>query len=153
MHALELKIPPPIIAVLVGAGMWLLARVTPVLEILAPIRFGAAIAVALAGLGTAVSAFVSFRRAKTTVSPINPEETSALVTSGIFSRTRNPMYLGLLLVLTAWAVYLSAPWALLGLPVFVLYINRFQIAPEERFLAAKFGSEFTAYQGKVRRWL
>jgi protein-S-isoprenylcysteine O-methyltransferase Ste14 len=153
MQALEMKIPPPLVAALIAAGMWLLARVTPALEIPRSLRIGAAIVLAFAGIAMAMAGFIAFHRVKTTVSPIHPEETNALVTSGIFNRTRNPMYLGLLVVLLAWSVYLSAPWALAGLPAFVLYIDRFQIAPEERVLAAKFGSEFTAYAERVRRWL
>jgi protein-S-isoprenylcysteine O-methyltransferase Ste14 len=63
------------------------------------------------------------------------------------------MYVGLLLVLIAWAAYLTSAWALLGPLGFVLYISRFQIAPEERVLSTLFGAEYTAYQSKVRRWL
>jgi len=63
------------------------------------------------------------------------------------------MYVGLLCVLVAWAVFLSSAWALLGPVAFVLYITRFQIEPEERALAKLFASEYTDYQAKVRRWL
>ncbi len=72
---------------------------------------------------------------------------------GIYSITRNPMYLGLLFVLTAWSIFLANPLPFLMLPVFMLYINRFQIAPEERALTALFGSDFAAYQSRVRRWI
>jgi protein-S-isoprenylcysteine O-methyltransferase Ste14 len=75
------------------------------------------------------------------------------VCSGIYQVSRNPMYVGLALFLTAWAVYLSSIWACLGVLGFVLYISRFQIAPEERALTKIFGTEFTNYQSKVRRWL
>jgi protein-S-isoprenylcysteine O-methyltransferase Ste14 len=67
--------------------------------------------------------------------------------------SRNPMYLGVLTVLIAWAVLLSSAWALLGPLAFVLYINRFQIAPEEQVLSDKFGADYSAYQSRVRRWL
>ncbi len=153
MKTLELKIPPPIVAVLIGIGMWLLARVTPTFAMPGALRLGAAGVLALAGIGIALAGVIALSRAKTTVTPINPDKTTAMVTSGIFRRTRNPMYVGLLFVVAAWAVFLSAPWALVGLPAFAFYIGRFQIAPEERILAAKFGNEFTAYQQKVRRWL
>jgi len=73
--------------------------------------------------------------------------------AGIYRFTRNPMYVGLALVLLGWAALLSSPWALLGPLVFVLYINRFQIAPEERVLSAKFGAAYTEYIARVRRWL
>jgi len=96
---------------------------------------------------------VSFWRAKTTMNPTKADAVSSLVTGGVFRFTRNPMYLSLLLYLLAWAVYLSSWLALLLLPAFVLYINRFQIRPEERALSSLFGSEYAAYKGRVRRWL
>ena len=92
-------------------------------------------------------------RAGTTVNPIKPETAGSLVVSGIYRRTRNPMYLGFLLGLAGWAVFLSNALAFIFLPVFVLYLNRFQIRREERALASVFGKDFAAYQSKVRRWL
>jgi protein-S-isoprenylcysteine O-methyltransferase Ste14 len=76
-----------------------------------------------------------------------------MVRSGIYRHTRNPMYLGMLLVLAAWAVWLASPAAFAVLPVFLLYLNRYQIEPEERILAGLFGGEFDAYRRSVRRWL
>lgn len=87
------------------------------------------------------------------MNPIKPMATSSLVTNAAFRFTRNPMYLSLLLYLLAWAVYLSNVWALLFVPVFVLYINEFQIKPEERALSSLFGPEYAAYKERVRRWL
>ena len=84
---------------------------------------------------------------------MKPEGTSSLVTSGIYRFTRNPMYVGLLFVLIAWAVFLSTPWLVIGPFVFVLYMNRFQIEPEERVLFRLFGTAFATYKGAVRRWL
>jgi protein-S-isoprenylcysteine O-methyltransferase Ste14 len=105
------------------------------------------------GLVVGVSGMVSFWRAKTTMNPTKPAATSSLVMTGPFRFTRNPMYLSLFLYLLAWAVYLSNWLALLFLPVFVLYINQFQIKPEERALSSLFGPEYAAYKGRVRRWL
>ncbi|WP_422879670.1 methyltransferase family protein [Noviherbaspirillum cavernae] len=96
---------------------------------------------------------VSFRRASTTVNPVSPGAATSLVSAGIYAFTRNPMYLGFLLGLSGWAVYLSNAAAFLALPFFVLYLNRFQIAPEERALQTLFGGEFSAYRGRVRRWI
>ena len=76
-----------------------------------------------------------------------------LLTSGPYAFTRNPMYLGLLLVLLGWAAYLSNALACVFLPAFVLYMNRFQIGPEERALAALFGQAFLDYKNRVRRWV
>lgn len=150
---LELKIPPPVIALLVACAMWGIAALAPGLELPALIRMVTAVTVALTGIGFGVAGIVSFRQAKTTVNPHKPMTTTALVCTGIYKFTRNPMYLGLAFFLVAWAVFLSSAWALLGLPAFIFYLNRFQIAPEERVLSTKFGADYSAYQSKVRRWL
>jgi protein-S-isoprenylcysteine O-methyltransferase Ste14 len=153
MQALELKIPPPAVAVLVAGAMWGISLVAPSLDVPAFIRIPAVVTIALAGVGFSLAGAISFRRTGTTVNPIKPETASSLVCSGIYKITRNPMYVGLLLVLVAWAIFLSNAWALLGPLAFVLYMNRFQIAPEERVLSALFGTDYTAYKSRVRRWL
>jgi protein-S-isoprenylcysteine O-methyltransferase Ste14 len=153
MKSLELKIPPPAIAVLLAAAMWVLSRVTPLVQVAAGVRLLLALAVASVGIGFSVAGVISFRRAKTTLNPTNPQLTSSLVSSGIYTVTRNPMYVGLLLILIALAIFLSSAWALLGPAAYFLYIGRFQIAPKERALTALFGAEYTAYLSKVRRWL
>jgi protein-S-isoprenylcysteine O-methyltransferase Ste14 len=106
-------------------------------------------------MGTVLIAWglASFRRAGTTFNPLKPEATSSLVVSGVYAFTRNPMYLGFLFVLVGWAVFLSNALAFLLLLLFVLYMNRFQIQPEERVLTARFGQEFLAYKSRVRRWI
>jgi protein-S-isoprenylcysteine O-methyltransferase Ste14 len=96
---------------------------------------------------------LAFRRAQTTVNPLTPQATSSLVTTGIYRYSRNPMYVGLLFVLAGWGCYLANGLALLVLPLFVASMTRWQIIPEERFMAAKFGAEFEAYKRSVRRWL
>jgi protein-S-isoprenylcysteine O-methyltransferase Ste14 len=153
MQALELKIPPPAVAVLVAGAMWGISLVAPSLEVPAFIRVAAAITLALAGVAVSLAGVISFRRAGTTTNPMKPETASAFICSGIYKATRNPMYVGLLLVLVAWAIFLSTAWALLGPLALVLYLNRFQIAPEERVLSALFGTDYTAYKSRVRRWL
>src|SRR6185436_8035975 len=116
-------------------------------------RVWAAIVIATAGGFFSIGGFVAFRRARTTVNPMKPESASSLVASGVYRITRNPMYVGLVLVLVAWATFLAAPLALLGPLAFVLYIGRFQIAPEEVALTKRFGTEYADYKAKVRRWL
>lgn len=153
MQALELKIPPPAVAVLIAGAMWGISLVAPLFEVPAFVRIGAAVTIALVGCVFSLAGVISFRRARTTVNPMKPETTSSLVCSGIYRVTRNPMYLGLFFVLVAWAVFLSSAWALLGPLAFVLYMNRFQISPEERVLSAMFGAGYSAYKAKVRRWL
>lgn len=153
MHKLELKIPPPAVALLLAVAMWGLSRWTPPVELAPAVRLAAAALIALAGLGFDLAGVISFRRARTTVNPLRPEKAAAVVTSGVYRITRNPMYLGMALILLAWAVFLSSAWALLGPLMFVLYITRFQIKPEERVLAALFGSSYADYRASVRRWL
>ena len=153
MRALELKIPPPVVALLIAAAMWGISLATPLLDLPAHVRLVAGIAIALAGVVMAISGVAAFRRAKTTVNPLRPETSSFLVTSGVYRLTRNPMYVGLALALLAWAVFLSSPWGLLGPLAFALYMNRFQIMPEEKILLGIFGSAYSAYHSKVRRWL
>lgn len=153
MRSLELKIPPVAFGLLLGGLMWTAAYAAPSLRFSVPARRIIVPSLALAGLVTAILGVISFRRAKTTVNPLQPEAASALVNSGIYRLTRNPMYLGLLLVLMAWAVFLGNALALVVPAVFVSLMNRLQIIPEERALAAKFGPAFAAYQSKVRRWL
>ncbi|WP_230426855.1 methyltransferase family protein [Cupriavidus yeoncheonensis] len=140
-------------ALLTGLLMWLASRLIAPVAVPFGLRAGVAVAMACAGAAIGVSAMVSFLRAKTTMNPVRPDTASLLVTDGVFRFTRNPMYLSLLLYLLAWAVYLSNWLALLLLPLFVLYINRFQIAPEERMLSSLFDAQYVAYKGKVRRWL
>ena len=133
--------------------MWGVSHYIPGVELGAGLRTIAAALVALIGGFFCVAGVVSFRRAKTTVNPLKPETTSALVTSGIYQVSRNPMYVGFALFLVAWAVYLSSPWALVGVVGFVQYIDRFQIQPEERALAVLFAAEFERYKNSVRKWV
>ena len=153
MHALELKIPPPVVALLIGAGMWLVSRGGPSIDMPPLIRTVGAGAIAASGGILAFAGKIAFRRAKTTINPLRPANASSLVTSGIYRFTRNPMYLGLLLLLLGWSVYLSSVFVFVGPVLLVLYLGRFQIAPEERVLAAKFGEAYLDYRSRVRRWL
>ncbi|HKA44666.1 MAG TPA: isoprenylcysteine carboxylmethyltransferase family protein [Burkholderiales bacterium] len=153
MSVLELRIPPPVVMLLTGILMRLASSVMPALAFPIPARVALAVALAVAGFVVASVAFFSFRRVRTTVDPRKPDEATNLVAAGLYKVTRNPMYLGLLLILTGWAIFLANAMAFVFLPVFVLYLNRFQIEPEERALALKFGAQYAAYRAKVRRWL
>jgi protein-S-isoprenylcysteine O-methyltransferase Ste14 len=84
---------------------------------------------------------------------LKPETSTSLVASGLYRWTRNPMYLGFLTVLLGLGVFLSNPLALAPIPLFVLYMTRFQIRPEEKALEARFGADFAAYKSRVRRWI
>ena len=95
----------------------------------------------------------AFRRVRTTVSPLNPEQTEHFVSDGVYRFSRNPMYAGLGCWLVAWAGYLAHPLPWLFLAAFVAYMTRFQIMPEERVLEQKFGAKYESYCRRVRRWL
>ena len=155
MSALELKIPPPLVAAAVAGCMYAAAVLlpAPVLALPPGVRVGMALALAAVGAGFDVAGLLAFRKARTTVNPLTPHRSVAVVSTGVYRFTRNPMYLGLALILLGLAVYLASPWALLGPLVFAAYITRFQIVPEERALQARIGAAYTAYRARVRRWL
>lgn len=149
----RLRIPPLVITGLAVALIWAIAWAVPSLAVEIPL--GRWIAAALGLLGCAVSlwAVVSFRRAKTTVNPLNPEASAQLVVSGVYHGSRNPMYLGMLLALGGWCVYHGNVASAVVLPCFVRYLNRFQIQPEEELLSLKFGAAYEDYASRVSRWL
>ena len=153
MQWLELKVPPVLVALVVGLAMLGVSRAAP--ELSAALGGRLAIAVALVVLGgiVAVAGVVAFRRERTTVNPMTPGDSTAVVSSGVYRYSRNPMYLGFLLALVGWAVYLSNAAAAVLLVAFVVYMNQYQIKPEERVLLAKFGSPFREYMSRVRRWV
>ena len=153
MRVLELKVPPLAVAALLAALMWLVSRLVPGLNFVFPGRELLALSFAIAGVIVILVAVASFRRAKTTINPMDLASSSSLVSSGIYKFSRNPMYLGFLLALFGWAVFLSNALAFVFLPAFIFYMNRFQIEPEEKALAGKFGQEFVDYKSRVRRWL
>lgn len=153
MSALELKIPPVIVGFMTAALSWAAAKALPRFDISGPgLRFAAA-GCAVAGAVVSLMGIAAFRRAKTTVNPMKPGSASALVATGIYRVSRNPMYLGFLLILIAWAAFLGNAISLLVPAAFVLYMNRFQIQPEEKALAASFGDQYAAYKSAVRRWI
>jgi len=152
-HFLEFRIPPLLVGLIAAGGMWIVARFPPILDLPTPARVTGAVALAAVGVAVALGGIVSFRLSQTTVNPLKPASASALVSTGIYSVTRNPMYLGAVLALFGWAAYLSSLWALPGPILFALYMTRFQIVPEERALDRLFGAQFADYKTRVRRWL
>jgi protein-S-isoprenylcysteine O-methyltransferase Ste14 len=153
MRVLELKVPPPAFVFVVAVLMWLVSRFAPAFAFAFPAQNPFASSLAAVGLVTGISGVVTFWKAQTTVNPMKPDSTSSLVMGGVYTVSRNPMYLGGLLILTGWAVFLSNALAFLFLPAYILYIDRFQIAPEEKALTSLFGQNFVAYKARVRRWL
>jgi protein-S-isoprenylcysteine O-methyltransferase Ste14 len=153
MLRLELKIPPLALAVIVAVLMWLVATYLPVINVDRVLARIVGCCLAIAGVGCIAVGVLQFRASSTTVNPTRPDKAATLVTSGIYARTRNPMYVGMTLLLLGWGIWLSSVYALILSVAFVLYLNRFQIVPEEKALHARFGTEFLAYKQRVRRWL
>jgi len=153
MRFLELKVPPVAVVAVAALLMWVIASVLSSLDLPLPGRVPAAIAAVLVGFLISVAGVVEFRRAETTVNPLKPEAASSLVAGGIYRLSRNPMYLGFALALLGWGIFLANPVSLAVLFVFVFYMNRFQIVPEERARESLCGEEFAAVRSKVRRWL
>lgn len=151
MKWLELKIPPLLVALIFGILIWVMpfqVKIdnTMALYIVSIIFFSIGSIVSILGVW-------EFRKQKTTVNPMSPQESSSLVIRGIYNFTRNPMYLGFLLWLLSFGVFLRNPISLIAIILFVIYINIFQIIPEEHILEEKFGKEYLKYMKNVRRWL
>lgn len=153
MQWLELKVPPVPLAAVYAAAMFGLSSLVPAATFVFSGRIGISVGFLLLGFAIALAGVVAFRTHKTTVNPLTPGASSVVVSRGVYRFSRNPMYLGLLLVLVGWAIYLSNALAALLLPAFVAYMNQFQIKPEERALLAKFGQPFSQYMAAVRRWV
>ena len=148
---MKTKIPPPIIALICIVINYLSTYLInpikfPNIEIIGGL-------ILLLGVATAVLATLLFKKDKTTVNPINPEETTTLVTNGIFSITRNPMYLGLFLIISSTILFFGSWFGIIILMFFVWYINKFQIIPEEEAMEKLFGGKYSEYRQKVRRWI
>ncbi len=141
------------LALICLASMWGISRWLPSLEVRLP--FQGAISAAMVALGVAVglAGVATFRRSRTTVDPTRPDRASTLVANGIYGVTRNPMYVALALALVAAAVWFSNILAMIVVPIFIAWITRLQIIPEERALRARFGARFDDYAARVRRWL
>lgn len=155
MTTLETRIPPVVQWAVTAAVTWILALLDFDGSPLDGQTFDViGIVVALAGLGLGVAGGRSFSRASTTIDPLQPEKSSSLVTDGVYRYTRNPMYLGLTLIIVGWAFVLGSLVGLIvGPGLLMAALTRLQIRPEERVLAEKFGDEYAAFRSRVRRWL
>jgi protein-S-isoprenylcysteine O-methyltransferase Ste14 len=150
---MKLRIPPLLQASIFGLISWALAVLVPQASI--PLSWLNLVAIGLLVIGLAIllAAVLDFSRSETTVNPLEPEQAETLVVSGLFRFTRNPMYLGMALVLSAWALYLANALAIIGPVLFVASITALQIKPEEEVLGKIFGQDYAEYRKRVRRWL
>jgi len=149
--AMIYRIPPLALFVVVAALMYLLALGAPILA--TRYRYGLGLPPILLGACLAIAGVVQFRRADTTVDPRSPEKASTLVTDGVYEFTRNPMYLGFVLMLGGWVAILASPASIAIVALYAFYLDRVQIPPEEAALKARFGAAFDDYAARVRRWL
>lgn len=153
MSGLALRVPPLVHLALCAGAMKAVAVLAPGAALAIPAADTLASACGLLGAACAVGGVLSFARAGTTVNPHTPERASALVARGLYRVTRNPMYLGMLLLLVGWGLKLGNGLALPLPALFVLAMNRLQIEPEEAALRARFGADYDDYSARVRRWL
>lgn len=153
MNALALKVPPVAQVIITAAAMYGVSKMVPALTFSLNGSTALAVGLGVMGLSLGIMGVTQFRIAQTTPNPQALEKVSSLVTSGVYQYSRNPMYVGLVLILLGWAFYLSHFLAFVLLPIFILYMTRFQIQPEERMMAQKFGKIYQDYLNKVRRWI
>ncbi len=153
MNALALKVPPVAQVIITAAAMYGVSKMVPALTFSLNGSTALAVGLGVMGLSLGIMGVTQFRIAQTTPNPQALEQVSSLVTSGIYQYSRNPMYVGLVLILLGWAFYLSHLLAFVLLPIFILYMTRFQIQPEEQMMARKFGKTYQDYLNKVRRWI
>lgn len=153
MTWLETRIPPPLVMLLCAGIGWLGSRLWPDAVLPLPMPELMAGGAMVIGLALNLLPKLAFQRARTTVNPLRPSASSALVTRGVYRYTRNPMYLGQATILTGAMLYLQNMIALLVVPLFVLYITWLQIMPEERALLARFPEVYPLFRQRVRRWL
>jgi len=150
---LKLKIPPPIYALLTAGLMWLLNAWFPIASLLETPWNSLGLVLAMAGILIDLLAVIQFRKEGTTINPLRPDDSVKVLENGLYKISRNPMYLGMLLILGGFAVWLGSLSPLICLPVFVFIITTQQILPEEETLRYKFGQDYLDYMHRVRRWI
>lgn len=147
---MKLKIPPVIVMIAFAILIWVFSNFN-----LMPVFQSVALAIVslLIGILVIFLGVWEFKKAQTTVNPLDPEKSQNIVSTGIYQYTRNPMYLGMALILMAFIFYFGS-WLLWIFVIgFVIYMNYFQIIPEEEILEKNFGENYLTYKQKVRRWI
>ena len=146
-----IKIPPPLIVLVLIVSIYFSSKKIDLINI--PLQLEISIFILSAGILIFVNPVLQFIKSKTTVNPIKFEEVNKLVTSGIFKYSRNPMYLGMLMIVLSTSIFYLNIYSILTPLLFILWINKFQIKREEEFLIEKFGDEYLSYKKKTRRWI
>lgn len=145
------KIPPPIVTLTCGLGIYFSRPFFP--EYILSINNILSIFILLAGFGILFISAASFKKHQTTINPLKPEQASSLVISGVFSFSRNPMYLGMVFILISVSIKFNLLGGLLITSMFALFITKFQIIPEEAAMHKLFPEEFASYKENTRRWI
>ena len=153
MSALDKRIPPPFVMVLAALSVKLISSIGITISFPYTVKISLVLGLLLIGLILDLTALKLFLKSKTTINPFKPDSSSHLVTSGIYRYTRNPMYLGLLLILLSVVVHYANLLGFIPVALFTIYITRYQIVPEERAMQALFGNDFNDYCSQVRRWI
>lgn len=154
MKLLETRLPPVSVLLIGILLVWLLSPgVSELIRADSPFRLALAAGLFVGGIVLAITSVLSFRKLQTSVDPLNPEKANSMVTTGVYAFSRNPMYLAMLLILAAFVIFAWQASGILILLGFIAYLTRFQIIPEERVLARKFGDDFQRYCERVRRWI
>ena len=148
---METKIPPPIVTLVFGLSIYFSRGIFQLVEVKYSFYFG--ILLLILGFIILISAVRLFRKDETTVNPLSPEQATKLVTDGIFKYSRNPMYLGMALVLGSIAIFFNLIGGIILVALFCAYITKFQILPEERAMRDLFSDDFDKYTKVTRRWI
>ena len=146
-----IKIPPPILVLILVVSSFLSSKKIDLIHI--PNQNLTSILILLIGILILIIPVSKFIKSKTTIDPIKFKKVNKLVTSGIYKYSRNPMYLGLLLIVISSSILYLNIYSVTTPMIFYYWINRFQIKREEIFLTEKFGKEYLLYMTRTRRWI
>jgi len=153
MNWLKTRIPPPVWLLASGFLIWLLTRHLPGLTLHFEGQTLLSVLLGAAGVLIELTSVGVFLKRRTTVNPLSPNKAKVFINQGLYRYSRNPMYLGMSLLLFAWIIFLGAVLGLIFLAGFMFVLTELQIKPEEKALEAKFGEAYRTYRKKVRRWI
>jgi len=142
---------PPIVALMFIVIAYFLGRFVPLPLVVPGILRSIGLVLTFVGFLLGIGAFMEFRKARTTLDPHGSSK--QVVTSGIYRFTRNPIYLGFLLMVIGLPLNSGLYWGIVMAPFYVFIMNGLIIQHEEAYLERKFGETYTSYTSRVRRWL